>query len=151
MPRAAARKPFCEGARRGSGRCVGGLDAAARDGEETRRRVAFIRKLGACGGLDEVRVGRGQDHLPAQLPKVAHEEAVPLWIELAGDVVEQQEGSLALRTAPVLDFADLEGEDQRPALPLARVESGGPRPDPDSEVVGMRSHGGEAALAVAGK
>src|SRR5205814_4777554 len=76
---------------------------------------------------------------------------VPLRVELAGDVVEQQEGRPALRAAEVLDLADLERQHHRPRLPLARVQPRGPFAERYAQIIRVWTDAGVPALAIAGQ
>src|SRR3954464_8040612 len=51
-----------------------------------------------CGRpRDELRVGRREDHLASERSQVRHQERVPVRVELARDVIEEEERSASLR------------------------------------------------------
>src|SRR5205085_11520658 len=75
----------------------------------------------------------------------------PFRIELAGNVVEKEQRSTSLRRPQALDFGDLEGEDRRARLTLAREATSGLVAERDGEVVCVRTDAGVSALAIARK
>src|SRR2546428_6696544 len=77
-------------------------------------------------GCDQVRVGGREDHLSLQLAEVPHEIGVALRIQLAGDVIEQEQRRAAVHAAQVLDLADLERQHGGASLTLPGEEA--PRP-----------------------
>src|SRR5438270_5018217 len=89
---------------------------------------------------DQIAVGRGEHDLAGKLPQIRHQECVSLRIELARDVVEQQQRRAALLLAQVFDLADPEREHERARLALAGIESRRLFADGDRQVVRVRPH-----------
>lgn len=105
--------------------------------------------LGAGGGGDESGVGGGEDALETGVTQVVHEEAVAGWVELAGDIVEEEEGRGADAGAQVFELGDFEGEDDGALLALGAEGACRALADDDVEVVGVWSERGEAAFEIA--
>src|SRR5438105_755207 len=139
-----ARSPGSKAKRRlylSENRLFFGRDPACGDALEER---VFCRTF-----RDQIAVGRGEHDLAGKLRQIRHEKCVSLRIELARDVVEQEQRRAALLFPQVFDLADPEGEHHRARLALAGVEAGRLVADEDAEVVRMRPDAGETALAVA--
>src|SRR6266478_6227340 len=107
-------------------RCVRTLYPAFADGVENRRRSLWSSTRRGC---DQVRVGGREDHLSLQLAEVPHEIGVALRIQLAGDVIEQEQRRAAVHAAQVLDLADLERQHGGASLTLAGEEARRPLPE----------------------
>src|SRR4051812_23221649 len=105
-----------------------------------------------CGRpRDELRVGRREDHLASERPQVRHEERVPVRVELARDVIEEEERSAPLHAPQALDLRDLESQDRRARLPLAREGTCRLIAERDGDIVRVRAHARVAAFPVARK
>ena len=80
-----------------------------------------------------------------------HQEGIPFGVELAGDIVEEEQRRPAERGAHVLDLGDLPPQHHCPALSLRGVGPCAATTEGEGEVVGVRAHRGESSLAVAGE
>jgi hypothetical protein len=84
-------------------------------------------------------------HCPASRTRAANSWAERSGVELAGHVVEQEQGGLAGELAGGLQLGDLEGEDERAGLALAGEGARGLAAELHVEVVAVGPHGGGAA------
>ena len=97
---------------------------------------------------DVIAVGGGDEDLAFGPGEKVEEEAVAGAVELAGDVVEQEQGAEAAHVLKEPDLGDLERQHEGSLLSLAREALGGVIGELDLDVVAVGAAGGEAASAV---
>src|SRR5262245_30194336 len=94
-------------------------------------------------------MGGGDERLAAKSAKKSKQLRVAGGVELAGNVVEQQDRRIPQLRGEQLDLGDLERQHQRARLSLRGEHRGGAPVEREAQLVGVRPTRGAAARAIA--